>query len=46
MTEQQFFTECYARDIHPALALEQPEVIAALESRDDKAVIAALENAL
>lgn len=44
MTKNQFFTECEARTIHPAIALENDEVVEALQNRDDDEVIRLLDE--
>ena len=44
MTQNEFAIECAKRLVDPALAIECDEVRAALKSRDDVAVIEALEE--
>lgn len=44
MTQTQFITECNARYIEPAIALENDELVQALKNRDDDAVISILDN--
>jgi hypothetical protein len=44
MTQQQFNLECFNRTIEPSIALENEELIEALQSRDDELVIEILNN--
>ena len=44
MTKNEFFTECNQRYIDPGVALENHELIDALQSRDDQRVIDILDN--
>jgi hypothetical protein len=44
MTKNQFFTECEARTIHPAIALENDELLEALQEKDDARVIQILDE--
>ena len=44
MTKQQFFTECQNRLISPFVALENEELLEALQSREDEKVIQLLDE--
>jgi hypothetical protein len=44
MTQSQFLTECNTRLIHPAIALENDELVEALQNRDDDSVIRILDE--
>jgi len=44
MTQNEFNALCAERTIDPNLALENDELVEALKDRDDKAVVAILDN--
>jgi hypothetical protein len=44
MTQNEFNAACVSRTIDPGIALENDNVIAALEARDDDAVFTALDT--
>jgi hypothetical protein len=44
MTKNEFNALCAERTIDPNLALENDELVEALKDRDDKAVVAILDN--
>ena len=44
MTQTQFYIECQNRTIEPSIALENDELVEALQSHDDEAVIRILDE--
>jgi hypothetical protein len=44
MTQNQFLALCNEHLVDPGIALENPAIVEALETRNDEAVIAALTN--